>query len=145
VINNSRLLFDEFAGGKDSEVGDTSYGVPCGELLVFIGVDLENYGVAGHFPCGARDLRCSSATGAAPICPEVDEDRNARALDDFVEECSVNLKRLIKRRERSFARPASASIRQMARGETVFLTTLLAGPYRRHLVTPNQLRIRLLL
>ncbi len=78
-------------------------------------------------------------TGAAPLGPKVDEDGNARALDDLVEECCVDLERLVDWRQRVLACAASAGVRKMVRGEAVFLATTLAGPYRRHSVTPEYL------
>ncbi len=56
MIDDSGLLLDELAGGEDGEVGDAAHGEACGQLLVFVGVDLEDDGLAGHVLCRAGDL-----------------------------------------------------------------------------------------
>jgi hypothetical protein len=136
VTNNSGLLLDELSGSEYGEVWDAAYRKPCCELLVLIGVDFEDEGLTRHVFCGARDLRGGCATGAAPVSPEVDQDRNARVLDDFVEERSVDLHGLIERWQRGFACAATAGVRKVVRSDAVFLTTALAYSYRRHSFTP---------
>jgi hypothetical protein len=136
VIDDSGLLFDELAGGENGEVGYTAYGVPCGQLLVFVRVDFKDDGVACHFLSRTCDLGCSGATGAAPVGPEVDKNRNAGALDDLVEERGVDLQGFIERWEWIFARAASTSVREVIGGETVFLAAAFAGSYDRHWVAP---------
>ena len=91
MTNNPGLLSDELATREDSEVRDATYSVTCSELRVFVGVDFQHNGLTCHVLCGARDLWGGGATRAAPVSPEIDKDRNARALDDFVEERSVDL------------------------------------------------------
>jgi hypothetical protein len=91
VIDEARLLFDKLAGEKNGEVRDAAYGKSCSELLVFVGVNFENDGVARHILCGARDLGGGGSARAAPFGPEIDEDRNAGALDNLVEECGIDL------------------------------------------------------
>jgi hypothetical protein len=132
VIDYASLLFDEFAGREDSEVRDAAYVIACGKLLVFVGVDFENHGLAGEVFCGARNFRGCGAAGTAPVGPKVDEDGYARALDDFVEECGVDLQGFVKRGEWVFACTAPASVRQMVCGYTVFLATGGAGSDGRH-------------
>jgi hypothetical protein len=85
VTNNSGLLFDELSGGEYGEVWDAAYGEPSSEPLVLIGIDLEDEGLTRHVLCGVRDLWGGGTTRAAPISPKIDQDGNARALDDFVE------------------------------------------------------------
>jgi len=77
MTDNSGLLPDEFSRGEHSEVWDAAYGEPCGELLMLIGVDLEDEGATRHVLCGARDLWGGGVTRSAPISPEVDKDGNA--------------------------------------------------------------------
>ena len=77
MTNNSGLLLDELSCGEDSKVRDAAYGEPSGELLVLIGVDLEDEGATRHVLCGARDLWGGGVTRSAPISPEVDKDGNA--------------------------------------------------------------------
>jgi len=132
VIHNSSLLMDELAREEDGEVWDTAYIEARGELLVLVGVNFENYCIACHVFCGTRDLRCGSAAGTAPVSPEIDENGNAGALDNLVEEGCINLQRFIKRRQGSFTCAAAAGVGKVVRGEAVLLATALAGSYRRH-------------
>jgi hypothetical protein len=136
VTNNSGLLLDELSGGEDGKVRDAAYGEPSGELLVLIGVDLEDEGATHHVLCGARDLWGGGATRSAPISPEVDQDGNARVLDNLVKERSIDLHGFVERWQRGFACAATARVRQMVRSDAVFLATVLAYSYRRHLLTP---------
>lgn len=136
MTNNSSLLFDELSGGEYGKVWDAAYGEPRGELLVFIGVDLEDEGETRHILCGARDLWGGGATGAAPISPEVDQDRNACVLNNLVKEHSIDLNGFIERRQRGFACAATAGVGQVVRSNAVFLATALAYSYRRHSFTP---------
>jgi hypothetical protein len=136
VTNNSSLLFDELSGGEYGKVWDAAYGEPRGELFVFIGVDLEDEGKTRHILRGARDLRGGGATRAAPISPEVDQDGNARVLNDLVEEPSIDLHGFVERWQRGFACAATARVRQVVRSDAVFLATALAYSYRRHSFTP---------
>jgi hypothetical protein len=85
VTHNSGLLPDKLSGGEYAEVRDATYAEPCGELLVPIGVDLEDEGLARHILCSARHLWSGGATRAAPVSPDIDKDRTARVLNDFVE------------------------------------------------------------
>jgi hypothetical protein len=142
VIDDARLLFDELAGGKNGEVRDAAYGKSCSELLVFVGVNFENDSVTRHILCGTRDLGGCGSAWAAPFSPEIDEDRNARALDNLVEECGIDLQWFVEWGQRVLACAASAGIRKMVRGEAVFLAARFADSYRRHWITPN-LPIRL--
>jgi hypothetical protein len=136
VTNNTRLLLDEFSGEEHSEVWDAAYGETCGEFRVLIGVDLEDEGATRHVLCGACDLWGGGATRAAPVSPEIDQNGNSRVLDDLVEELSVDLYGFVERRQRKFARTATASVRQVVCSDAISLATALAGSYRRHSFTP---------
>ena len=136
MINKSGLLLDELSSGEDGEVRDATYRETCGELLVLIGVDLEDEGLTRHVLCGARDLWSGGATWAAPVCPEIDQDGNARVLDDFVEECSVHLQGFVEWRQRRFACTATTGVRQVGGGDAIFLAASFAHSYHRHLFSP---------
>jgi hypothetical protein len=137
MIDDSGLLPDDFAGGKDGKVGDAADGVSRSELLVAIRVDLEDDSLTRHLFCRTGNLRSRSAARSAPVRPEVDKNRNPGTLDNLIEEFSINWQRFVKRRQRSFARAASACIRKMICSESVFLTTALTGSYRRHSLLPE--------
>jgi hypothetical protein len=137
MIDDSGLLPDQLAGGKDGKVRNAADGVPRSELLVAIRVDLEDYSLTRHLFCRTGDLRSRSAAWSAPVRPEVDENGNSGALDNLIEEFSINRQRFVKRRQRGLTRTASARIRKMIRSEAVFLTTALAGSYRRHSSLPE--------
>jgi hypothetical protein len=126
------LLADEFAGMEDGEVGDSADVVAGGEVLVLVGVYLEDYGLASHFFCGAGDLRSGGSAGTAPVGPEVDEDRDSGALDDLVEDGGVDLEWLVKGWEGILAGAATSGVGEMVGGETIFLAAGLAGSDRRH-------------
>jgi hypothetical protein len=91
VIDNPGLLFDELAGREDGKIGNAAYRKSCSELLVFISIDFEDDGMAGHILCGAGNLGGGRMTRAAPLGPKIDEDRNAGVLDDLIEERSIDL------------------------------------------------------
>jgi hypothetical protein len=97
VIDDAGLLADELAGREDGEVGDAAYVVTRCELLIAVGIDFEDDGVAREVLSGACDLGCGCAAGSAPVGPEVHEDRNAGALDDLVEERCIYLQGLVER------------------------------------------------
>jgi hypothetical protein len=134
VTNNSGLLFDELSSGEDSEVRDAAYSEPCCELLVLVSVDLEDDGLTRHVPCGTRDFWGGGSTRAAPVSPEVDQDGNTRALDNLVEEGSVDRYRFVKRGQRSLAGATTSGVRQVVRRDAVLLAAALADSYRRHLL-----------
>ena len=108
---------------------------------MLVGIDLEDDGLAGHVLCGARDLGGGGAAGAAPVGPEVDEDGDARALDDLVEERGVDLQGLVERGKGVFAGAASAGVGEVICGDAVFLATAVAGSDRRHWVAPANLEL----
>jgi len=91
MIDDSSLLTNEPAQGEHGKVRYSADGVPRRELLVAIGVDLEDDSLTGQILCGARNLRSCGAAWSAPVCPEVDEDRNPGALDNLIEEFSIDL------------------------------------------------------
>src|SRR5580704_19421046 len=134
MTNNSGLLPDELSGGKDGEVWDAAYRESRGELLVLIGVDFHHNGLTRHVLCGARDFWRSCATRTAPVSPEINQDRNARVLDDLVEQCRVDLDGFIEWRQRRFACTATAGVRQVSGGGAIFLATGFAGSNHRHLL-----------
>jgi hypothetical protein len=57
-------------------------------------------------------------------------------LDNLVKERSIDLHGFVERWQRGFACAATARVRQMVRSDAVFLATVLAYSYRRHLLTP---------
>jgi hypothetical protein len=136
VINKSGLLLDELSGREDGEVRDATHGETCRELLVLIGVDLEDNGLARRVLCCARDLWSGGAARAAPVSPKVYEDGNSRALDNLVEECCINLNRFVEWRQRGFARAATAGVRQVGSCNPIFLAASFARSYHRHLFSP---------
>jgi hypothetical protein len=132
VIDDPGLLFNELAGGEDGEVRYTAHGVPCGQVLIFVGIDFKDDCLTCHVLCGAGNLRCSGATGTTPVGPEVNEYRNAGALDDLVEERGVNLQGFIERWEWIFACTAPAHVCEVIRGEAVLLAAVFTSSYNRH-------------
>jgi hypothetical protein len=137
VTDDSRLLPNELSAGEDGEVGDAAHSESSGKLLMLVGVDFEHDGLTSHILCGACDLGCRGVARAAPLCPEIDKDGNPRALENLIEECSVNLQGFVLWRQWGFACTAPAGVvRKMARCDPVLLATVLARSYCGHLVAP---------
>jgi hypothetical protein len=113
---DARLLADEFAPMEYGEVGDSAHIIAGGQVLVFVGVDLENYSLAGHVFGRLGDLGSCDAAGSTPLGPEVDEDGNARTLNDLVEDFSIDLQWFVEGRQVSFACAATTGIVQMVGG-----------------------------
>jgi len=132
VPNDASLLFHKFACRKDSEVGDTAHIEPCGELLVFVGINFQHEGVSRHILRRARNLWSGSATRPTPLRPEVNENGDARVFDNLVEKHSVYLQRLVERWQRSFTRSATACVGKVICSNTILLATLFAASNCRH-------------
>ncbi len=94
---NSRLLFHQLSRGEDGEVRNPPNGISSRKLLVDIRVNLQNDCLTRHLFRSARDLRCCCPAGTAPVRPEVHKHRNARTLDDFVEQRGIHLQGLVQR------------------------------------------------
>jgi hypothetical protein len=130
--NDASLLFHKFASRENSKVGDAAYLEPCCELLVLVCIDLQHKSVSRHILRRARNLWSGSVTRPAPLRPEVNKNRDARVLDDLVEERRVYLQRLVERWQRSFTGSTTASFGKVICSNTILLTTLFAASDRRH-------------
>jgi hypothetical protein len=95
--------------------------------VVLLGVYFEDDGVASHVGGGAGDFGCGHAAGTAPVCPEIDQNRDGCGLCDLVEEFGVDLDGLVDGRERVFALAATAGVSQMFCSDAVFAATVFAG------------------
>jgi hypothetical protein len=136
VTNNSGLLPDELSCGENGEIWYPTYRKSCRELLIPISVDLNDDGLPRHVLCRASHFWGSGAARTAPISPEIDQDGDARVLDDLVEQRRIHLQRFVQRRQGRFACTATASIRQVGRRDAVLLATGFAGSYHRHRFSP---------
>jgi hypothetical protein len=74
------------------------------------GVDLDDYCFPGHVLGSARNLRRCCAARSAPRCPEVDQDRNLRVFNDFVEKSRVRRERFRDRGEVGFTGAAATCV-----------------------------------
>jgi hypothetical protein len=74
------------------------------------GVDLNDHCFPGHVLGGARNFRRCCAAGPAPSRPEVDQDRNLRVFDDFVEKSRVCCERFCDRGKFGFTGAAAARV-----------------------------------
>jgi hypothetical protein len=73
MTDYSGLLAYELAGGEDSEVRDSTDIESGGQLLLLVGVDLQNDGASRHISRCSCDLRSCRVTGSTPFSPEIDE------------------------------------------------------------------------
>jgi hypothetical protein len=133
VTDDSGLLTHQFAARENGEVWNSTNVESSRQLLLLVGVDFEDDGMACHVDSGPRDLWGSSPARSAPLSPEIDKNRNIRTLNDLVEQLVVSLKRFINWQKGNLARTAAACVRKMLRANTISLTTALADSYRRHL------------
>src|SRR5258707_5653364 len=89
------------------------------QLRVFFRINFDYDGPTPHLSRGSGDLRCGNSTWAAPCCPEIYQHRDARILNNLIELFSIDIERLVHRRQRRLTYPATAGIRKMSRGHTV--------------------------
>jgi hypothetical protein len=73
MTDNSSLLAYELAAGEDSEVRDSTNIESGGQLLLLVGVDLQNDGATRHISRCPCDLRSCRVTWSTPFRPEIDE------------------------------------------------------------------------
>ena len=79
------LLYYHAPAREDDEVGYTTNIEARSQLSVFFRIDFQHYRLARHVDSGAGDFRSSSATGRAPLCPEVHEHGNRYIVNDLIE------------------------------------------------------------
>jgi hypothetical protein len=132
MTDDSGLLIHQFAAREDSEVWNSTNVESSRQLLLLVGVDFEDDGMAGHVGSGARNLGRNSPAGSAPLSPEIHKNRNIRTLDDLIEQLFVCLKRLVHRGQRSLARAAATCFRKVLRANTILLATLFTASNDRH-------------
>jgi hypothetical protein len=77
---------------------------------VFLRIHLQHNRLSRHFFRQRVDLRCSHATRPAPRCPEIDQDRDARALCDFPKQRRVGFKWFAYGRKRRLTRAAPSRL-----------------------------------
>jgi hypothetical protein len=73
MTDDSSLLAYELAGGEDREVRDSTDIESGGQLLLLVGVDLQNDGTTRHISRCSCDLRSCRVTGTTPFRPKIDE------------------------------------------------------------------------
>jgi hypothetical protein len=129
---DSSLLVHQLSGGEHSEVWNSPYVESGSQLLMSVGVDLQDNGVTRHVGGCSRDLRSRGPARPAPFSPEVDEDRNLGAPDDLVEELLAYLKWFVDWGQSRLARSTLPGVRKMPGADTIFLTALFTGSNRRH-------------
>jgi hypothetical protein len=134
---NARVLHYHPATGEDDEVGNAADVVTCGELRIFFGVDLYDYGFTGHVRGGARHFRSSGAAWAAPIGPEVYEDGNGSVLNNFIELSIVDREGFRDGRQRRFASSATTGAGEILGGDAIFLPAIGASANDRHRSPPS--------
>jgi hypothetical protein len=132
MTDHSGLLIHQFAAREDSEVWNSTNVESSRQLLLLVGVDFENDGMAGHVGSCPRNLGGSSSAGSAPLSPEIHKNRNIRTLNDLIKQLCVRLKRLIHRGQRSLARAAATCFRKVLRANTILLATLFTASNDRH-------------
>jgi hypothetical protein len=98
MTDDSGLLIYQLAAGEDSEVRNSANVESGGELLVLIGIHLQNDSATRHISRGARNLRSGCVTGATPFGPEIDKYRNLGTANNLVEQRLIHLERLVDRR-----------------------------------------------
>ena len=76
MTDQSGLLVYEPASGEDSEVRNSAHIVSSSQLLVLVGVDLQNNGAASHLGRCSCNLWGGRVTGATPFGPEINEYRH---------------------------------------------------------------------
>jgi hypothetical protein len=91
VTHDSGLLVDQLAAGEDSEVRNSANVESSRQWLVLVGVNFQDDSAASHIGGRARDLWCRCPAGTAPFGPEIDKNRNLRALNYLIEELLVHL------------------------------------------------------
>jgi hypothetical protein len=98
MTDDSGLLAYELARGEDSEVRDSPDIEPGGQLLLLVGVDLQNNGTTRHISRCSCHLRSRRVTWSTPFRPEIDEYGNLRAVKDLIKELLIDRKRFVDRR-----------------------------------------------
>ena len=73
MTDDSCLLAYELAAGENSEVRDPTDVESGGQLLLLVGVNLQNDGTTRHISRRSCDLRSCRVTGTTPFRPEIDE------------------------------------------------------------------------
>jgi hypothetical protein len=74
------------------------------------GVDFDDYCFPSHVLSGTRYLRRCCPARPAPRCPEIDQDRNLRVLNNFVEKSRIRRERFRYRGEFGFTGAATACV-----------------------------------
>src|SRR5262249_22868766 len=110
--DGARLLVNDAAAFQDGEVRNALDAEFVGEPRIPLGVDLQDEGPTRHVRRGARDLGRRDLAGAAPVGPEIDEDRNLGLARDLAKGLLVHLERLRDGRDLRRAGAAAARVGQ---------------------------------
>lgn len=118
-VDEAGLLELQIAAREDGEIRNALDVVAGGEFGELLGVDLEDDGLACEVVGDLGHMRCGHAAGAAPGCPEIDEDGDFAVADDLVELRGADGQRLGDGRQRLLAGAAAARVGEVIGGDSV--------------------------
>jgi hypothetical protein len=124
VADQARLLKDLAASGENDEVWDSADIETGCQFGMGLGVDFEHDCFSGHVLGGAGYFGRGRATGSTPGGPEVNQHRDGRVVDYFVEEGGIRRQGFGDRSKGGLASAASTCVGQMPAGDTVFLVAM---------------------
>ena len=132
VAYHAGLLRDRAPPGKNDEIGYATHVVTRGNLGVFLRIDLEHDGFAGHVSRRARDFRGGHAAGSAPIRPEIDEYGNLSIPNDLIEQCFIGCQGFSDGRQGHLTGSATTRAGEMFGRDAIFLSAIAADADDRH-------------
>src|SRR5271166_3540284 len=112
---------------KDGEVWNATHIEPSSQVRIPLRIYLEHDRLSAHLCSSAQNLRSCHPARTTPGGPEIDQHRDARLLDDLVEQLRIYFQRLTNGTQRCFAGSAPSRIRKMLGGNAVLSTTCLTG------------------